>query len=611
MEKKTICELVREAENNDQFGLTTLSKYVQISMREGIETTEAYIHSKHISGPTDYMGREKPFFDIVTAAVNIWFRATDIDRKNIVIRPTKEADVVNAYLATILLQQWMKKAEFGRFLNDWGLCLARHGSAVVEFIEKDGELHCSVLDWNNIIIDAVDFDANLKIKKLWLTPAQLKKNKNYDQEMVDELLDNLQPRENANKQTKDQKADYIQIYEVYGELPESYLTGKESDEDNYVEQMHVLTFQAKKDSKDEYDEYSLYSGKVAKCPLMITHLLKKDGQSYSGGAVKNSEQSQWMVNHNAKLIKDQLELASKIIFQTNDGNYVGKNALTSIENGDILMYAEGKNPITQLNNQPNIAAMQSFMASWQSNAAQINGISEAMLGENPPSGSAWRQTQALLQESHSLFELMTENKGLFIIKMMTDYVIPFFKKQLNNSDEISAILESYQIKEIDSRYVPNEAMRRLNRIKKETILSGKLYDPTNESADLQTAVSEIQSTLKGNQRFIKPSDIDDSTWKEILKDLEWELDIDVTGEAKDTQGAMATLNTVLTTLASNPGILNDPNIKMVFNKILMLAGGISPLEIQSNQPQPTPQPTAVPMGAPVPAMATATQPQPA
>ena len=54
------------------------------------------------------------------------------------------------------------------------------------------------------------------------------------------------------------------------------------------------------------------------------------------------------------------------------------------------------------------------------------------------------------------------------------------------------------------------------------------------------------------------------------------------------QGSLATLSTVLQTIAASPGILQDPNAKLVFNKIISLTGTISPLEIQATQAQPMP-----------------------
>ena len=603
--EKSVQELVLELERNDLNEVTT-SKYVTSSMREDIEKTEAYLNSKHISGATDYMGREKPFFNIVTAARNIWYRATDIDRKNIIIRATSQKTVIPTFLANLLLDQWMKEVGFGKFLNDWGLTLASHGSAVTKFVEKDGELSCQVIDWNNLLCDAIDFESNIKVEKLFFTPAQLRKNKQYDKELVDKLLDSLETRKTVDGKQKDSKSGYVSVYEVHGELSlaqfkqakgEEY---DEEDDDVFFQQMHVITFLEKSDKKGEYDSYSLYSGREKSDPYILSHLIKKDGQTYAGGAVKNLFEAQWMVNDTQKQIKDQLELASKIIYQTSDGQFVGQNALTNIENGDILNHKINE-PLTRLAGSPDIAALQSYKNDWQAIANQINGTPEAMYGENPPSGTAWRLQEAVLSESHSLFELMTENKGLAIEDMMRTKILPFFKNKLNHSKELSSILDEHQIKQIDLMYLPNEVIRRVNKKKKDTILSGQIYDVGMEAQDAASAEAEIKSGLPINQRFITPSEITGTTWKEVLKDVNWEaVQVDVTGEGKDIKNAMSTLTTIFQTIASNPAILQDPNARLIFNKILNFTGAVSPLELSISETKLQPQQPQQPVMAGAP-----------
>lgn len=338
---KNIGQLVREAESLDLNGETTLSKYVKQNMRGEIDKTEAYYNSQFTSGNTDADGRIKPFVNICYPAVNIWYRATDRDTKDLIVRAKNEKQVVPALIGGIMLKEWMDSVNFGQFLNDWGHTLAKHGSAVLEIIEKGGKLNCRVLDWNNLIVDPVDFDGNVKIKKIYLTPAQLKKNKSYNQEMVKDLLDNLEARETADGQKKDNKAGYIELYEIHGELPLSYLTGKEDDEDEYVQQMHVISFNAKK-GKDEYDDYCLYSGRESKDPMMITHLIKIEGQTYVGGAVKNLFNAQWQVNSDEKMINDQLEIASKLFFQGSDEAMAGKSMFSSVDNGEYLLHKAGE-----------------------------------------------------------------------------------------------------------------------------------------------------------------------------------------------------------------------------------------------------------------------------
>ena len=584
---ENIGSLVRQLEQDDQDGSTTISKYVEFNQRENLDKIDAYLNSKHISGEEDSMGRSKPFFNIVTAATNIWYRATDIDRKNIRIIPTKLSDETTSFLATILLQEWMRKEAFGRFLNDWGLSLARYGSTILKFVEKGGELHSKVMPWANMIVDPVDFDANPKIERLWLTPAQLLKRKGYDKKFVLELIDAVETRETADGQDKDDKVGYIPIYEIHGELPLSYLTEDEKDDKEFVQQMHAISYVESKETDNEYDDYTLVSGKEKKDPYMITHLIEADGRTQSIGAVEHLFQAQWMQNHSSKVIKDNLDLASKLIFQTSDGNFVGQNALQSIENGDILIHKQG-NPLTQISNRADIVAQQSFQAQWKQLGNEITGISEAMLGAAPKSGTAWRQTEALLQESHSLFEMMTENKGIYIKAMLTTYIIPFVKKQMDTSEEIMPILEEHQIQFVDSRFIPNEAIKRSNQKIKNTILSGQAFTPEQQEEDIRVETDNLTSMLQsmGNRRPFKPSDVGNATWKSIMKDLEWDLAYEITGESRDSQVVMDTLTRVLQFIGNLQGRPMSPEEKLVFNKILSTTGAISPLEISQVEAAP-------------------------
>ena len=606
---KELGELVRRNETNYISGITTISKYVEFDLAENINKIDAYINSKHISGPQDSMGRDKPFFNIVTAAINIWYRATDIDRKHIKVKANKSTDTIASFLATVHLQNWMRKVNYGAFLNEWGRSLARYGSSVVKHIESDGTLYPMVIPWNRLIVDPIDFDNDAVIEVLELTPAQLKMKKGYDQEIVDKLLEARTARETLGKQRKDTKSNFIKLYEVHGKLPLSYLTGKEKDEDEYVQQMHVISFVAGRE-RGKFDDFCLIKGREAKNPYMITHLIKEDGRTQSIGAVENLFESQWMVNHTAKQIKDQLDLASKLIFQTSDGNFVGQNALNAIETGDILIH--NGNELTQVQNDSHdITSLQAYGAQWKALGSEINGISEAMMGQNAPSGTAWRAVEAQLEESHSLFEVMTENKGLHIEEMLRTYVIPHLKRKMDTADEIGATLEDHDIQKIDAKYVPYEATKRLAKKLINQILATREI-PKLDGTEMEGEMMAVEGELdeQGQQRFFKPDDIPDVVWKEIFKDLEWELEVDITGEQRQNANDMSTLAQVFQTLAGLQGQPLSPEAKMLLNKILTLTGTVSPAELSSmkSNNQATPQ-GGVGVGAGLEKLAVNEQPQ--
>jgi len=571
---ETIYDLVKRAEKNYVNNPVKHSKYVDYDMYEIIETINAYSNSRHISGKYDALGREKPFFNIVTAAINVWYKATDIDRKNIRFKASNSSTYIKAFIASILLRDWMNRNRFGQYLNKWGRTLAKFGSAISKILEKNGQLFTEVISWDRIICDPVSFQDNIKIEKLYFTPSQLRKIKEYDQEKVEEIISkSKETRKTIDNQVKDLRNDYIGIYEVHGEFPLSFLTDKEEDEKEFRQQMHVIFINGKT-GKNEIKS-TLYRGKEEKDPYSIAHLIEEDGRTLSIGAVEYLFDAQWMANHSVKQIKDQLDLASKMILQTADEQFVGKNVLTNLETGDILFHAENK-PLTQVNNQSHdTPAITNYLIQWQNLARDITGTPESITGETMPSGTAYRQVAILNKEAHSLFEIMTENKGLYLENILRDYIIPYFKKKLNNSDEIALILEANEIEKLDNFSLPANLEQELkNKI---------LFEGNKELPPIEQLTQEVQERQKqfGQTRFIKPSKKEKKTWAEYFKDFEWDVEIEITPENTDKEATLSTLSTILQTIASNPNILQDENAKLIFSKILEETGRISPVELKS------------------------------
>ena len=582
--EKSVGEIVRRAENDFINGTTTLSKYVNHSLNDTIERIHAYLNSKHISGEFDSLGRPKPFFQIGRAAANIWFRATDIDRRHIRGIATKSKDWINSFLITVHLRVWMRKANFGTFLNEWGRTLAQYGSAMVKFVENDDGLTISVVPWSRLIVDAVDADAYPKIEILELTIEQLYdriETHGYDAKMVESLEDALKARETIGRKKKDTRNEFIKVYELHGKLSKKLITGNESDARVYAQQMHAVCFVAKRNGrKTEYDDFTLYKGLEKIDPFMLTHLMKEDDRTLAIGAIEHLFDAQWMVNHSMKSIQDQLDIASKLLFQTSDPQFLGMNALQAIENGQILIHQPNA-PLTQIaNNSHDTSSLRDFMQTWKNLGNEIVGISEAMLGAQPKSGTAWRQTEALLQENYSLFELFTENKGLQLETMFRTRIIPWIKRtQLDSKEEITDTLLAHEITQIDSRYIKSLSTTEVNKKIKEAMIRGELVTQEEKEVMLAKEREDIESALAqlGSQRFFKPSELSDKTWKEQLKDVEWDLEVDITGEGQNTQEILTTLATALKVVVT-PGFEQNKRAQRVVGKILEQTGAMSPVE---------------------------------
>jgi len=560
---RTLNQIVRDAEFNMINGTAVISQHVTHNLYQTLSTVDAYLNSVHTTGLTDSLGREKPFFNIVVAAANIWYRATDLDTKGFRLLPPSLKKTIQTYAAYALLQQWMRKNSWGLFLNQWGLTLARYGSAVCKFVEVDGELKSSVIPWNRLIVDPIDFYALPRIEKLYKTPAQLLNMAtpghpdyaNYSMDVAKSLIESRSTRKTSGGQNQDNQSEFIEIYEVHGQLSQAVykqMKGEDyDDKDNNVffQQMHALSFTS---NDKKFTDFTLYSGKEKKDPYLLTHLLEEDGRTLGKGAVEYLFDNQWMVNHTMKNMKDYLDLASKLLFQTSDPNFLGRNVLTSIESGNIFIHKPNQ-PITQVSNTAqNIGALLSYANQWRAGGQDISATPDALRGNASPSVTSGVQVQSLQEQALSLFDMMTENKKLYANKMLREYVIPNLLKKMDTVEEVSVILNDDDIKKLDGIFIPEQAVRNYNDrsieqvLTPETSLPPQPFDPVME----QMMVSQGFAS-QGNTRTFKPSDIDGVTWKESLKDFEWDVVID-DSESQDKRTLFAALQTFIQTVKNNP-----------------------------------------------------------
>ena len=612
MQKDSIHSIIRKAEDNYIHGTTRIGDHVEWSMHDTIERITAYLNSKHISGDKDSLGRDKPFFNITVAARNIWWRATDIDRKDIRFIPKTSSSVVLAFVANVMLQNWMDKNRFGQFLNQWGLTLASYGSAISKWVERDNQLVPSVVPWNRTICDPVDFEALPRIEKLYKTPGQLRNMATeghpsyagYDMDMVESLIAAVSAtRKTLGDQQVDNQSEFIELWEVHGLLPAALLEDDWQNADDklweqFRQQMHVVSYTKSADASKGYDDYTLFKGKEKNDIYQKDDLISEDGRTLAIGSVEASFEAQWMQNHSQKNIKDTLDLASKLIFQTADSFYVGRNVLSAIESGDILVH-KTDSPLTQINNsKADITAFQNFASQWRVLQQEITSTPDALRGTTLPSGTPYSLGAYLGGQANSLFEIMTENKGLAIEDMLRKYIIPHLKKQLKNKDEIVGILDDAGVQEIDALYVPAEAVRRFNKRTMSTLLQGGMPSPFNQQAEEQSVRQGLGQL--GNKRFFVPDELSQKQWDEVFADFEWDnVRLEVTNESADKQAILQTLASVFQSIVpialNNPAALDNPILKTVLGGILRETSVISPLQLSTMATQPQPQ-TPLPTG---------------
>ena len=585
------------------------------SQYQTLQQIENFIHSRFGSGQLDARGNPKPFFNVTVGKRNIATRATDIDRKDITMQAPDSDEYFRSFVASKFNHQLMKKMKMQDYLNDWGEALPTYGSVITKVVENKGGLHISVCDWMTTVCDPVDFESAPVIEKLSLTPAEMREkvSEGWDIDQIEELIEaKLEPRTNLKGKTVYQEPNFITVYEVHGRLPSAYLlkNPRAKDWKTYKRQMQVIGMH---ELKDDRMDFTLYKGKESKNPYSISHWKKTAGRTQGVGVVEDMFEPQIWTNYSVKQMKDQLDLASKTIYQTSDGNFAARNVLTNLQNGDFLIHA-ANSPVTPINVAPQgFESLQNLTMSWKQIGEDITSTPDAISGNTMPSGTAFRQVAMLNTEAHSYFDYITENKGNYLEDLYREYIIPYIIKQLDTADEIVAILSTEEIDWYDNACADRAEH---DEIVKQT-LAGNPVSPIQIAPIRQQKLADLKKT--GAKRYLNPGK--KGTWKSYFKGFEWVADINITGESQDKKTAIDTLFNALQLVATNPTILQNPATKGIFMQLLETSGVMSPLQMETaGAPQPSapmqqPQPqqgqqpqqgnlqTPQPQGFPAPALA--------
>ena len=170
--------------------------------------------------------------------------------------------------------------------------------------------------------------------------------------------------------------------------------------------------------------------------------------------------------------------------------------------------------------------------------------------------------------------------------------MPYLATKLTKEHILSYDFSPEELKEIDKNFSTREA----NNKAVEKILSGEIVTPDDYMEWMDLADTFIKRT-KGKRFITIP--------KDFYKNLEAKVTINITGEQRNKAAVLESLNSILTTVASNPNLMQDPVLSQIVLKIVELSGaGISPVSLTSGmqeqakqqipqQPQAQPSPLSL------------------
>jgi hypothetical protein len=539
-----------------------------------IKRIHLYLNSQ-FEDSTNYLGRDKLFFNVVNSPCEVAMRMLNIDTKNIRLYPTNPKSYFSTFLLEKELKQWLKTSKMGRMLNQIAEEAPRYGTVVIEKT-KDG---ASLVDLRKLILDpTVERIGKSRFVTTvhYFTPSELRETGWDDVEVAIERFssnEGMQSYEDRGSViTQMQSTPYIKVYKRYGEVPEWWLDGGTSEK-----MVKALFIVAGADILETNGEgkpvgelgVTLFKSKWHKeWPYKDFHYTKVKGRWMGLGIVEMLFDIQVRMNELKNQKRISMEISSMHLFTTPDKTIV-RNALTDLQNGDILISPNGIQAVA--NEERNLPAFGEEEESYKLQADRLSFAFEAVTGAPLPSSTP--ATNALLanQSATSVYAFKRENVAIFLQEFFNDLVLPQLMKDLTPEHIMRFVGSAQELMKIDiaaSEIIANDFI-------KSKILNGEVV--TQEEVDQRKAEFIENNRKLGENRFLKIK-------QGLYKDAEFEFDFIIGNEQADPATLVQNTQTVFMAIAQNPMILQDPLVKMLFFKYAEQLG-VSPAEIELAESQ--------------------------
>lgn len=566
--QETIYAQIRKEQN--EFYDTSIQVVPGYSFNQYLTLKRAhlYLNSKYEDG-TQYMGRDKLFFNVVVPPCEVAMRMLNVDTKNIRLLPMNPKSYFSTYLLEKELKLWLKTNKMGRILNQIAEEAPRYGSVLLEKT-KDG---ASVVDLRKLINDpTVDDiqDSRFVTTIHYMTPSQLRET-GWDN--VDVAIERF-GESNAMQSFEDEYGNlntinstpYIKVWKRYGEVPQWWIDGGTS------EKMVKALFIVAGAEKEELNSEGKPTGELGvilfksrwhkKWPFKDFHYVKIKGRWLGMGVTEMLFDVQVRINELKNQKRISMELSAMHLFTTPDRTIV-RNALTDLQNGDILISENGINPI--LNEERNLQAFDGEEQSYLAQADRVSFAYEAIRGDQN-ANTTLGQTQIAVAQGTSVYAFKKQNLEIFLQDFFNDLVMPQLMTDLTPDHIMRFTGSAQELQKLDEAAAEIEA----NDYIKEQIIGGRYVAP--EELDLLKMGKINEYKKLGESRFLKLK-------KNFYSDVEFEFDFNIGNEQVEPTLIVQNTQAVFSALAQNPAILQDPRIKMLFFRFAEQLG-VPPAEIE-------------------------------
>jgi len=519
-ETQDVFEYIKSEEVKWKTERVPLTNSKDWSMYEHIQRCTNVSNGWFHSGKNDGL---RPYNDLVTPIINVAFRSEGFDAKDIVPYVNDAANYYKSFLVKKYHPRWARAHQLDTFIDEVVETSVIYDLVLVKDVSQ---VRPEVVDLKTIAFcDQSDvLSAPLCIRHQY-TPSELNAFRaKWNSEAIDIAIKEATQVTKvsiADDQTAQTNTKYIEVYELRGQLPSTWLD-KEAGMFEYSPQMHIVCFYT--DSKGGKSGLVLFQGKdkpldVAFKALKIDQVRSK-GRACGRSIVETLFEPQVWNNYAGIKIKDLLDSAITV-FQTSSDTF-GNQKLTDLATNTVLKHEDNR-PVTKLDGTvQNLPAFTNYQNEQAQNARILGSASEGSLGQNPVSGTPFALQALIVQEGQGIHDYRQGKIATFFADVLyPSMILKYLVRDMNKGKKFAEDLSLDELQEIADTIVTNE----VNQDIKNLILEGKEVSP-----EIMSTLFDVKKKTfmkGGTRRFFE-------ILENELEDIPLDVYVNIKGKQKRT-----------------------------------------------------------------------------
>lgn len=525
---------------------------------------------------------KRPYKDIVTPILNVAFRSEGFNVNDIVPFVDDPENYFKSFLVRKYHPQWARKYNIDTFIDELVESSVIYDLVLVKNVNN---IRPEVVPLQSIAFcDQTDvLSAPFGLKHQY-SPAELTqfKGKWYDDEIekaiIQAKLAKKTPQIKEDGKEVQTPGKYIEVFEVHGWFPNSWLNPEDSDLE-YSPQIHIITFF--KDSKGKKNGITLFKGPEKKLPFKSLVIDPVFGRACGRSIVETLFEDQTWTNYSGIQLKKLLDAAAVVLFHTDDDD-LGDTKLKNLKANSVIKLQQGRSFGRTDTTVPNVAMFTNEQITRENSARTLGSASDASLGINPSSGTPFALQNLIVQEGEGMHEYRQGKISTFVAEQLyRDWILDYLVKEMDNGKTFSEDLSIDELAEIAQSIAENEVEKAI----KENILKGGNVPTKDERVEMINLYRD-EFKAGGTRRFF-------STLKDELKDIPVDVFINIKGKQKKLAQNADKLTNIIREVMRNPqAFAQIPGLGKIFNQLLE-ESGLNPMDFSKivAQVEPVDTPT--------------------